>query len=153
MVSTHPIDIAATAVAPVAIAPAEIAPVAAVPAETVLLQVSPVAVAGTFGSLAIFLSITAFLAARNVLGDVSFLKGFGVGPWPALVAIVSQAFEITPAIAIPVALVADAVAIYYLYGDRDPRVSAYVTLIHVVVSILLGVVVFGILTIAMTAPG
>lgn len=118
-----------------------------------VLQVSPIAVAGTFGSLALFLSITAFLAARNVLGDVNPLNGLGVGPWPALVAIVSQAFTVSAAIAIPIALLADGVAIYFLYGERDLRVSAYITLIHAVISILLGVVLFGIVTIVMTAPG
>ncbi|AUX09958.1 hypothetical protein AArcSl_2336 [Halalkaliarchaeum desulfuricum] len=114
--------------------------------------VSPLAVAGTFGLLAAFLSLTAFLAARNVLGDVPAVKALGVGPFPAAVAVVAGALDLPSALAIGVALLLDGAAIHYLYGE-SPRLSAYITLIHVVVTILLGTVLFGLLILLGTLPG
>ncbi|MDR5674151.1 hypothetical protein RH858_13525 [Halalkaliarchaeum sp. AArc-GB] len=114
--------------------------------------VSPLAVAGTFGLLAAFLSLTAFLAARNVLGDVSVIKALGVGPFPAAVAVVSGALDLPSLPAIAVALLLDGAAIHYLYGE-SASVSAYITLIHVVVTILLGTVLFGLLILLGTFPG
>lgn len=113
---------------------------------------SPLAVAGTFASLALFFSITAHIAARNVLGDVEVKKAFAVGPVPAAVAVVFTTFEWPPALAVVLAVAADAALVGYLYpGDR--RLAAYVTLIHVVVSIILGAVLFGLLFLIASAPG
>lgn len=113
---------------------------------------SPVAIAGTAGLLALFLSITAHIAARNVLGDVEVKKAFIVGPLPAAIAVVSAALGVNPFLAIFVALVVDAVAISLLYG-RSYRLTAYVTGIHVVVSIILGSVLFALVFLLGTAPG
>ncbi|MEF8779460.1 MAG: hypothetical protein V5A46_02115 [Haloferacaceae archaeon] len=112
----------------------------------------PLAVAGTLGLLALFLSLTAFLAARNVLGDVSPIPALGVGPLPAAVAVLSVPLEVPAVVAVPAAVVLDGVAIHVLYGD-SPRLSAYVTFIHVVVTILLGTVVFGLVFLSRTLPG
>lgn len=114
-------------------------------------SVSPLAVAGTFGLLAAFLSLTAFLAARNVLGDVSPVKALGVGPFPAAVAVAAGALDLPSLPAIGVALLLDWLAIHYLYGE-SPRLSAYITFIHVVVTILLGTVLFGLLILLGTLP-
>ncbi|SEO57153.1 hypothetical protein SAMN04487948_103287 [Halogranum amylolyticum] len=113
---------------------------------------SPVAIAGTVGLFALFLSITAHIAARNVLGDVEVKKAFVVGPLPATIAVVSTAFGLNPFLAILTALVVDATAISLLYG-RSRRLTAYVTAIHVVVSILLGTVLFGLAFLLASAPG
>jgi hypothetical protein len=113
---------------------------------------SPLAVAGTFASLALFLSITAHVAARNVLGDVPVKYAFVVGPIPAAVAVVFTAFELNSFVAIFLAIGLDGVAVKYLYGESN-RLSAYVTFVHVVVSIILGAVLFGLLLLLSSAPG
>ena len=112
---------------------------------------STTAVLGTVGLLALFLSITAHIAARNVLGDVKFISALGVGPLPAVISTTSQVFEISAAIALPVALVIDFAAISYLYGE-DRRLSAYITAIHVVVTILLGAILVGVVALIASAP-
>ncbi|MGM0605898.1 MAG: DUF7473 family protein [Halobacteriota archaeon] len=112
---------------------------------------SPIAVAGTIGLFAVFLSITAHIAARNVLGDVPIRNAFGVGPLPAIVAVGSQAVSVPTVVAIVVAIAVDFGAIQYLYGQRR-SITAYITGIHVVVTVLVGTIGFGILTLVMTAP-
>jgi predicted exporter len=54
--------------------------------------------------------------------------------------------------ALPLALAADFGLFRYVYR-RSNRLTAYVTLIHVVVSIILGVIVFGLLALIQSAPG
>jgi hypothetical protein len=115
------------------------------------LQTSVVTVAGTFAAFAIFLSVTAHIAARNVLGDVPVRNAVGVGPLPAGVAFVFTALEWPSFLAVALALALDAAAIKLLYR-RGPKLTAYVTLIHVVVSIILGVIVFGVWSLALSAP-
>lgn len=112
---------------------------------------SPLAVAGTVGLFALFLSLTAHIAARNVLGDVELTKAFAVGPLPAAIAVVAAGYGVNPFLAIAVALVVDAAAIGYLYG-RSRRLTAYVTFIHVVVSIILGSVLFSLYALVLSAP-
>ena len=112
---------------------------------------STTAVLGTVGLLALFLSITAHIAARNVLGDVPFISALGVGPLPAVISTTSQVFEISAAIALPVALAIDFAAISYLYGE-DRRLSAYITAIHIVVTILLGAILVGVVALIASAP-
>lgn len=121
--------------------------------EPVVLQtVAPSRIAGTAFGLALFLAITAHLAARNVLGDVPIRNAFVVGPIPAVVAVVAVAFDVTPALSVPLAVLLDGVAIKLLYG-RDLRLTAFVLLVHVVVSILLAVVLFGTVLLFLSAPG
>ena len=119
---------------------------------TLPLQVAgAAAVAGTLAAFALFLSVTAHLAARNVLGDVPIRNAFGVGPLPAGIAFVFATFEWPAFVGILVAIAVDAAAIKLLY-ERSAKLTAYVTAIHVVVSIILGVVVFGVWSLALTAP-
>jgi hypothetical protein len=115
------------------------------------LQTSVVAVAGTFAAFAVFLSVTAHIAARNVLGDVPVRNAVAVGPLPAGVAFVFTALSWPPALAVVVAVVADAAVIGFMY-ERDAKLTAYITLIHAVVSVILGVIVFGLWTLARSAP-
>lgn len=119
---------------------------------TPILQASPLAVAGTIGSLIVLLTVTAHIAARNVLGDVQFQKALGVGPVVAPFATLPEAFGVPPALAIALAIVVDFLAIDYLYGRRW-QLSAYVTLIHVVVSVLLGTVLVSAFLLLTSAPG
>ncbi|GAB7092638.1 hypothetical protein JCM18237_29090 [Halorubrum luteum] len=117
-----------------------------------LLQtVSPVAVLGTTVLFALFLSLTAHLAARNVLGDVDPRRALYVGPLPAVIGIVGGAFAVTPAVTVPLALVVDAAMFSWSY-DRDARVAITMTGFHVVITVLLGVVLGGIALLLGTRP-
>ncbi|WP_224270471.1 DUF7473 family protein [Haloprofundus salinisoli] len=113
---------------------------------------SPVAIAGTVGLFALLLSATAHIAARNVLGDVAVRNAFGVGPLPAGVAVLSTALGLSAALALPVALALDAAAVKYLY-DRSWRLTAYIVVIHVVVTVILGALIFSLLALWQSAPG
>ncbi|SDL95168.1 hypothetical protein SAMN04487949_0286 [Halogranum gelatinilyticum] len=113
---------------------------------------SPLAIAGTVGAFALFLSVTAHIAARNVLGDVEVKKAFAVGPLPAAIAVVATAFGINSFLAIAAAVVVDAAAIGFLYG-RSRKLTAYVTAIHIVVSIILGALIFSLVFLIGSAPG
>lgn len=112
---------------------------------------SAVAVAGTFASLALFLSVTAHIAARNVLGDVPVKYAFVVGPVPAAVAVVFTTFGLNPYLGIFLAVVLDGVAVNFLYG-QSKGLTAYITLIHVVVSVILGTVLYAVLALWASAP-
>ncbi len=122
------------------------------PVSPLQAEPTPLAVGGTIALLALFLSLTAHLAARNVLGDVPPVKALGVGIVPALVSMVTQLLSIPGGIGVAVALVLDGVAIHYLYG-QPRRVSGYITAIHAIITVILGVVVFGALTLIVSIPG
>jgi hypothetical protein len=113
---------------------------------------NPAQVAGTFVLFALFFTLTAHLAARNVLGDVEVKNAFAVGPVIPAISFVFVSLGWPGLLAIPLALVADGLLFRYLYRE-PPRVAAYVTFIHVVVSIIIGVIVFGLLAIIRSAPG
>jgi hypothetical protein len=113
---------------------------------------SPAQVAGTFLLFALFFTVTAHVAARNVLGDVAVRNAFAVGPVIPAISFVFVALGWPGVLAIPLALAADFALFRYLYRESS-RVAAYVTLIHVVVSIILGVIVFGLLALIRSAPG
>jgi len=123
-----------------------------VPLQTDVGSATPLAVAGTAALLALFLSLTAHLAARNVLGDVPVRNAFLVGPLPAAIAVVAAALELPSLPAVGVALVVDAVLVRYVY-DLDRRLTAGVTLIHAVVSVILGSVLFSLYVLVLSAPG
>jgi hypothetical protein len=126
--------------------------VGASPAVGPLQTGSVLAIAGTVALFALFVSVTGFIAARNVLGDVSPVKALGLGPIPAVLATLPQAFGIHPAVVVVLALLADWAGVYYLY-EQSPRLAAYVTFIHAVVTIILGAVLFGLLALFASAPG
>ena len=125
------------------------------PAATLPLQSAPqagtVPVLATYLLFAAFLSLTAFLAARNLLGDVSLARHALVGPPLAAIAFLATAFELPSFLALGVALAVDAAAFRYLHG-LDRRLLAAVVLIHFVVSVLLGTVLFGLVVVLSTAP-
>jgi hypothetical protein len=120
-------------------------------------------VVGTYLLLAAFLSLTAAVAARNVLGDVELERGLLVGPVPAAVSFllfggfrlaggrVEGQFQLYPFLVLAVALVADYVALGRAF-DCEGRLAAYVTGIHLVVSVIMGAVLGGVLFLASTAP-
>ena len=118
--------------------------------------VTPAAVLVTTVAFALFLSVTAHVAARNVLGDVPIRNAFVVGPVPAAVSVLVATFaaENQPLIfaGMVAAIVLDGVAIRALY-DESTRLAAYITFIHFVVSVILGTIVFGLWALAITAPG
>jgi hypothetical protein len=109
-------------------------------------------VAGTLALLALFFTVTAHIAARNVLGDVELKKAFAVGPVIPAISFVFVALQWPAVVAIPLALAADFGVFRVLYAERF-RLALYLTFIHVVVSIILGVVAFGLLALIQSAPG
>lgn len=118
----------------------------------VLQTPSPVSVIGTVGLFALFLSLTAHLAARNVLGDVTPTKALGVGVGPAVIAVLSVLVSIPAGIGVVVALVVDGVAIHLLY-DQPRRTTVYITVIHTIVTVILGSVLIGGLILVSSIPG
>ncbi|KAB1187001.1 MULTISPECIES: hypothetical protein [Haloferax] len=109
------------------------------------------AVAGTFALFALFLSLTAHIAVRNVFGDVERKKAFAVGPVPAAIAVVFTSFGWNSFVALALAIGSDFVLVKYLYG-RSTRLTAYAVFIHFVVTIILGVILFGLLVLLTSAP-
>jgi len=118
-----------------------------------LLQtVTPITVLGTTLLFALFLSVTAHLAARNVLGDVDPRRALYVGPLPAVIGIVGGAFAVSEALLLPAALLVDGAMFAWSY-DQPPRIVAGMTLIHAVITALLMIVLFGVSLLLSTMPG
>lgn len=111
-------------------------------AVTTVAQVSsvtgnPLAYLGTFLLAAVVYSLTVHIAARYVLGNVPIHRALLVGP---VVAAVALAFGNYGAFAVFLAIAVDFVAIRYVY-QLESRMTAFVTFIHIIVSILVLVVV------------
>lgn len=123
--------------------------VSLIPAQT---DVSPVAVVGTLVLFAVFISATAHLAARNVLGSVSIRRASLVGIGPSTVAVTGTALGIPAVITLPIAVVLDWLGLYLSY-DGTRGLAAYMTVIHFVISILAGTILFGIAVILASRPG
>lgn len=113
---------------------------------------SPLSVIGTVGLLALFLSLTAHLAARNVVGDVSASTALGVGIGPAIISLATTLLAVPGGIGVIAALAVDGVAIRLLY-DQPRRTSVQILVVHVIVTVLLGTVLIGGLILVMSAPG
>jgi len=113
--------------------------------------VSPVSVLGLLVGFTLVLSLTAHLAARNVLGDVPIRNAVLVGPAPAAVSVVVAALELPSIPGLVAALVLDGALFSYVY-DQRARTAAYITLIHFTVTVILGVIVFGLLALISSAP-
>ncbi|MFA9516688.1 hypothetical protein ACERIT_05660 [Halopenitus sp. H-Gu1] len=110
-----------------------------------------IAVLGTLVFFALGLSVTAHLAARNVLGDVDPKRALLVGPLPATVGVVGGAFTLPAALTVPVALLLDGAAIHRAYG-QPPRGTALITFIHFVITVLITVIVVGIAILLASRP-
>ncbi len=118
-----------------------------------LLQtVTPISVLGTTVLFALFLSLTAHLAARNVLGDVDPRRALYVGPLPAVIGVVGGAFSVSEALLVPAALVVDGAMFAWSY-EQSRRVVVGMTLIHAVITVLLGIVLLGVSLLVATRPG
>ena len=118
-----------------------------------LLQtVTPITVLGTTLLFALFLSVTAHLAARNVLGDVDPRRALYVGPLPAVIGVVGGAFSVSEALLVPAALLVDGAMFAWSY-DPPRRIVVGMTLIHAVITALLMIVLFGVSLLLATMPG
>lgn len=113
---------------------------------------SAFAVVGTVGLLALFLSVTAHLAARNVLGDVPISKALGVGIAPALISVVTELLSLPGGVGVALALVVDGMVIHLLY-EQPRQTSAYILGIHIIITVLLGTVLIGGIIILSSLPG
>lgn len=107
-----------------------------------------VTVVGLYLGLAAFLSLTAFLAARNVLGDVPVQNALLVGPVPALASFLQGLFPVLREGPLPLALAAlalamDFAAVRWAY-DLENSTAAYVTFVHAIVSVILAVILVGV---------
>ena len=118
------------------------------PAQTV----TPLSVLVTTVVFALFLSITAHLAARNVLGDVDPRRALYVGPLPAMIGIVGVGFAAPEALLIPVVLLVDGLMFAWSY-DQPRRIVVGMTVIHAVITTLLVSVLLGISVLLSTMPG
>ncbi|GAB7009699.1 DUF7473 family protein [Halorubrum trueperi] len=118
----------------------------------ILQTVTPISVAGTTVLFALFLSLTAHLAARNVLGDVDPRRALYVGPLPAVVGVVGGAFAVSEAVLVPAALLVDGVMFAWSY-DQPRRLVIGMTVIHAVITTLLGIVVLGTAVLLASMPG
>ncbi|SNZ14795.1 hypothetical protein SAMN06269185_2258 [Natronoarchaeum philippinense] len=101
---------------------------------------SVIASLGTFLLAAVFYGLTAHVAARYVLGDVSLEQALLVGIAPAAVLVVGiQLFGEGAGLLVSLVLsvVADYLAIDRVY-DPGRRWSVAVTAVHYAVSVLLG---------------
>ena len=116
------------------------------------LGTTALAIVGTYLLFSLFLSLTAFLAARNVLGDVPWRRYLLVGPPVAAVAFLGTTFDLNPVLVALAALLLDAGLISYLHDVRR-RLLAVITFIHVILTVLLGVVLGGLVLLLGTAPG
>lgn len=115
------------------------------------LQSTTVPVLATYVLFAAFLSLTAFIAARNLLGDVSLRRHALVGPPIAAIAFLAATFEFSPFLALAAALIVDAVALRQIH-DLDRRLLAGVVVIHFVVSVILGAILFSLVALLGSAP-
>jgi hypothetical protein len=113
--------------------------------------VTPLSVFVTTVLFAVFLSVTAHVAARNVLGDVDPRRALYVGPLPAVASVVGGGFAVPAAVTVTVALLLDAAMFRWSY-EQEPRVVAVMTVIHAAVTVLVGVVVAGIALLFSTRP-
>jgi hypothetical protein len=116
------------------------------------LQIGSLTVVGTFLLFSLFLSLTAFIAARNVLGDVPWRRYLLVGPPVAAIAFLGTAFDLNPVLVVLAALLVDAGLLVRLHDVR-PRLQAAIVFVHMVVTVLLGVVLGGLVLLLGTAPG
>jgi hypothetical protein len=118
------------------------------------LQVTPTTVAaavGTYLVFAAFLSVTVYIASRNVVGEVSLADALLVGPVPAAVSMVGVALGVFPLVIVLAAVVADFGMVQRVYG-LDRRTTASVVFVHGVVTVILMGVIGGILAILAQGP-
>ncbi|WP_227353320.1 DUF7473 family protein [Haladaptatus salinisoli] len=106
-------------------------------------------VVGTYLLLAAFLTLTGHVAARNVLGSVPLTRALAVGlPVAALPFLLQRYFP--PAVLL-LALVLDLTIFHVVYRLKW-RTAGFVTFIHVIVSVLGGIVIGGIAYLVSLGP-
>jgi hypothetical protein len=121
---------------------------------TVFAQLDPaggtlVAFVGTFLALTIGYALTAYIAARYVLGEVPAKRALLVGAVPAAVSLLLQQYG--PAVAIAVTLLADFFAIRSAYRLEN-RLAGLVALVHYTVTAILGITLVNLIGLLSTAP-
>lgn len=110
------------------------------------------AAAGTFVGFVAFLTLSGLLAARSVFGDAPKRPALGVGVAPAVVGFGAATASLNPFLALVSALALDGVVAGFLYDVRA-ALAAYFVVIHFVVSVILGAILYGVLALGASMPG
>lgn len=118
----------------------------------VVLQSGAVAAVGTLVGFALFLAVSALLAARSVFGDAPKWPALAVGAVPAIVGFAATTLSVNPFLALAVALVLDGVVAGALYEVRA-RLAAYFVAVHFVASVVLGAALFSLAALLASMPG
>ncbi|WP_138796488.1 hypothetical protein [Halostella sp. PRR32] len=108
-----------------------------------------VAYVGTFLIFALGYSVTAHIAARYVLGEVSARRALLVGPVPAAASVLLQQYG--PAITIGVTMFGDYLAIRSAYR-LNYRLAGLVAVIHYTVTVIAGITLVNLVGLLGTAP-
>lgn len=143
----------ATAAAATAITAAATSATAAAATATAAVEPAtgtPLQYVATFVGGWLLFGFTAHAAATFVLGDVPWKRGFLVGLAPAVVTVALVRFD--PLLIVAVGLAADFVAVHAVYRVRY-RTTAFVVVMHYVVSLALVLLVANLLALLGTAPG
>ncbi len=114
-------------------------------------MVSWLAIAGTVGAYAIFLAVTAAVALRYVTGTVDAPTALSMAIVVAAIGAGATPLGVQPMVVLGVAVLAD-VGVVRAVGHHPWRRAGAVVIIHVVVSILVGTVGFGLLALVANAP-
>ncbi|MFB6254567.1 MAG: hypothetical protein ABEI06_08160 [Halobacteriaceae archaeon] len=120
----------------------------------VLIEVAPssgtiIEYLGTYFVGVLFYSITAYIAARYVVGDVSLKPAFGVGFVTATAVVALIRYPIY--VIIGTSLVVDFVAIHLSYRLQY-KTTALVTIVHYTVTLLGALLITYSITLFATAP-
>jgi hypothetical protein len=114
--------------------------------------VSWLAIAGTVGAYVILLAVTAAVALRYVTGAADPRTAVSMGVAVAAIGAGMTPLGVHPAVGLAAALLAD-VGIVRAVGAQPWRRAVGVVVIHMVVSVLVGTVGFGLLALIANAPG
>ena len=115
-------------------------------------MVSWLAIAGTVGAYAIFLWVTATVALRYVTGAIDVPTAVSMAIVVAAIGAGATPLGVSPVLVLAVAVLAD-VGVVRVVGQHPWRRAGGVVGIHIVVSILVGTVGFGLLALLANAPG
>ena len=114
-------------------------------------MVSWLAIAGTVGGYILFLTVTAAVALRYMTGEVEPRTAASMGVGVGAIGAGLTTLGVHPTVVVAAALVSD-FGVVRAVGAHPWMRSVGVVTIHMVVSVLVGTVGFGLLALAANAP-